>query len=223
MRQYMGCTGQVAGGVNTVYCSYATPGGHALVGAKLYLPQAQLDDPDRRTALGISDEAVFRTKPRLAQDLLDEMISDGTMPEWVAGDEVYGRAGSLRKFLEDNQIGYVMRVGSVFRAELRAGHFWRADEAIARFAAHPRAWQTRTVTGSKGDRTYAWAWITTASPRHWLLARKHLVTGELAYHYAHIPAARPIHFMQLVRVACLRWPVEEDFEFGKDHFGLDHS
>ena len=26
-----------------------------------------------------------------------------------------------------------------------------------------------------------------------------------------------------MRVACLRWPVEEDFEFGKDHFGLDHS
>ena len=24
-------------------------------------------------------------------------------------------------------------------------------------------------------------------------------------------------------MACLRWPVEEDFEFGKDHFGLDHS
>jgi hypothetical protein len=29
--------------------------------------------------------------------------------------------------------------------------------------------------------------------------------------------------MALVRVACLRWPVEERFEFGKDHFGLDHS
>jgi hypothetical protein len=29
--------------------------------------------------------------------------------------------------------------------------------------------------------------------------------------------------MTLVRVACLRWPVEEDFEFGKDHFGLDRS
>ncbi len=24
-------------------------------------------------------------------------------------------------------------------------------------------------------------------------------------------------------MACLRWPVEEDFEFGKDSFGLDHS
>jgi hypothetical protein len=29
--------------------------------------------------------------------------------------------------------------------------------------------------------------------------------------------------MTLVRVACLRWPVEEGFEFGKGHFGLDHS
>jgi hypothetical protein len=29
--------------------------------------------------------------------------------------------------------------------------------------------------------------------------------------------------MTLVRVACLRWPVEEGFEFAKDHFGLDHS
>ena len=34
-RQYMGCAGRVANGVNTVYCSYATPGGHALIGARL--------------------------------------------------------------------------------------------------------------------------------------------------------------------------------------------
>ena len=33
-RQYMGCAGQVANGVNTVHCSYATRGGHALIGAR---------------------------------------------------------------------------------------------------------------------------------------------------------------------------------------------
>jgi hypothetical protein len=38
-----------------------------------------------------------------------------------------------------------------------------------------------------------------------------------------VPPGRPVTLMTLVRVACLRWPVEEDFEFGKDHFGLDHS
>ncbi len=79
------------------------------------------------------------------------------------------------------------------------------------------------MTGSKGERAYAWAWIATTSPRHFLLIRKHLQTGELAYHYCYVPAGRPVTLMTLVRVACLRWPVEEGFEFGKDHFGLDHS
>ena len=54
------------------------------------------------------------------------------------------------------------------------------------------------------------AWIAATSPRHFLLIRKHLSTGELAYHYCHIPAGQPIQMMTLVRVACLRWPVEED-------------
>ena len=45
----------------------------------------------------------------------------------------------------------------------------------------------------------------------------------MAYHYCYVPPERPVTLMTLVRVACLRWPVEEDFEFGKDHFGLDHS
>lgn len=38
-RQYMGCAGGSANGVNTVYCSYATPGGHALVGARIGCPK----------------------------------------------------------------------------------------------------------------------------------------------------------------------------------------
>jgi SRSO17 transposase len=49
-RQYMGCAGRIANGVNTVYCSYATPGGHALVGARIYVPEDQLGDPERRRA-----------------------------------------------------------------------------------------------------------------------------------------------------------------------------
>jgi hypothetical protein len=65
--------------------------------------------------------------------------------------------------------------------------------------------------------------VATASAHHFLLIRKHLLSGELAYHYCYVPPGRPVTLMILVRVACLRWPVEEGFEFGKDHFGLDHS
>src|SRR5437762_14013357 len=61
-RQYMGCAGRIANGVNTVYCSYATPGGHALVGARIWVPAEQLDDPNRRAALGIDATVTFRTK-----------------------------------------------------------------------------------------------------------------------------------------------------------------
>lgn len=38
-RQYVGCAGQVANAINVVYCTYATPRGHAHVGARLYLPK----------------------------------------------------------------------------------------------------------------------------------------------------------------------------------------
>jgi hypothetical protein len=38
-------------------------------------------------------------------------------------------------------------------------------------------------TGSKGHRWYAWAWLGTPSARHHLLIRRHLTTGELAFHY----------------------------------------
>jgi SRSO17 transposase len=225
-RQYMGCAGRVANGVNTVYCSYATPGGHALVGARIYVPEEQLTDPDRRAALGIPAAVGFKTKSQLARDILAEMIADESIPPWIAGDEVYGRAGKLRAFLEDNGIGYVMRVGCAFTIELPTGERIRADTAVVTHLAgrkHKRAWQVCSVTGSKGERGYAWAWLATTTPQHFLLIRKHLQTGELAYHYCHIPAGRPGTLMTLVRVACLRWPVEEGFEFGKDHFGLDHS
>jgi SRSO17 transposase len=222
-RQYMGCAGRIANGVNTVYCSYATPGGHALVGARIYVPAVQLTDPDRRAALGIGEALEFRSKPQLAVDILQDMVTDATMPAWCAGDEVYGRSAELRTFCEDNGIGYVLRVGRAFYTDLAVGVRLRADAVADTVLSTQDSWQIRAVPGSKGDRRYAWAWVATSSPHHFLLLRKHLQTGEVAYHYCHVPPGRSVPLMTLVRVACLRWPVEEDFEFGKDHFGLDHS
>lgn len=222
----MGCAGRVANGVNTVYCTYATQSGHALIGARIYLPESQITDDTSRAARGIGSDVEFRTKPQLAQDILADMVADHTVPPWCAGDEVYGRSGELRGFLENHEIGYVMRVGCAFQAELTPGTRMRADAVVAAYLTgkkHQRRWQICCVAGSKGERAYAWAWLATTSPNHFLLIRKHLHSGELAYHYCHVPPGRPVTLMTLVRVACLRWPVEEDFEFGKDHFGLDHS
>src|SRR5215467_7118947 len=46
---------------------------------------------------------------------------------------------------------------------------------------------------------------------------------ELAFHYCYVPPGQPATPARLIRAAGLRWPAEEDFEFGKDCFGLDQS
>jgi hypothetical protein len=44
-----------------------------------------------------------------------------------------------------------------------------------------------------------------------------------AYRKSHTPPGRPATLRALIRIAGRRWPVEEDFQVGKDAFGLDHS
>lgn len=225
-RQYMGCAGRIANGVNAVYCTYATAGGHALVGARIWIPAEHFDDEARRVVSGIPEDVRFTTKPQLAKDIVADMVADHTMPPWFAGDEVYGRSGELRDYLETHGAGYVLRSGCAFRVEVTPGTRERADALVGKHLTmkkHRKRWQVCSVPGSKGARRYGWAWLGTASGNHYLLVRKHLVTGELAYHYCYVPPGRPVTLTTLVRVACLRWPVEEDFEFGKDHFGLDHG
>ena len=54
-----------------------------------------------------------------------------------------------------------------------------------------------------------------------LLVRRHLKTGELAFHYCYVPEGQLLTKTRLIRAAGLRWPVEEDFRLGKDSLGLD--
>ena len=116
----------------------------------------------------------------------------------------------------------MLRVPSNFTLTLAAGTKLTCAEAVKALLKHQRRWEVRSAGGgSKGERWYAWAWIATASPRHHLLIRRHLTTGELAFHYCYVPEGQLLTKTRLIRAAGLRWPVEEDFEFGKDCFGLD--
>jgi hypothetical protein len=144
-------------------------------------------------------------------------------PPWATGDEVYGRDSALRSFCEAHDIGYVFEVPCSFRAQLTSGRTIRADQAHQ--LVGPDGWNHRSAgPGSKGERRYAWAWIATSSPRHHLLIRRSLTDPtELAYFFTWVPQGRPVTLPTLVRVAGMRWPVEEDFQTGKGHFGLDHS
>jgi SRSO17 transposase len=224
-RQYMGCAGGVENGINTVHLSYVREGtGHALIGARQWIPAEHIADPVKSLVMGLPPDLVFRTKGQLAIIICADAFADGVRLDFACGDEVYGSCTPLRVFLEDRQQGYVLRVPSNFHLTLARGVTLTCAQAARPLLKGTRRWETRSAgKGSKGERWYGWAWLATASPRHHLLIRRHLTTGELAFHYCYVPEGQAATLARLVRAAGLRWPVEEDFEFGKDCFGLDQS
>jgi SRSO17 transposase len=220
-RQYMGCAGRVANGISTVHLSYVREKtGHALAGARQWIPAEDIRDPVRSLAVGLPLGLRFRTKGELAIDVLTDAYGDGLSFDFVCGDEVYGSCTALREFLEARGQAYVLRVASNFILTL-AGITMTCADAVKKLLRRKKDWEVRSAgQGSKGERWYAWAWLATASPGHSLLVRRHLKTGELAFCYCFVPGGRASK-ARLIRAAGLRWPVEESFEFGKGCFGLD--
>jgi SRSO17 transposase len=223
-RQYLGCVGKVANGINTVHLSYVREGaGHALTGAREWIPAGHLKDPAASAVMGLPEDLAFRTKGQLAIDIFTEAFADGVRLDFVCGDEVYGSCTELREYLEDRGQAYALRVSSSFQLMLAGGVTLTCKQAAARLDSRRGSEIRSAGTGSKGQRWHARAWLGTASARHHLLIRRHLTTGELAFHYCYLPDGQPASPSRPIRAAGLRWPVEEDFEFSKECLGLDQS
>jgi SRSO17 transposase len=215
-RQYMGCAGRVANGINTVHLSYVREKtGHALIGARQQIPAEDIADPVKSLVTALPLNLRFRTRGQLAIDVLQDAYADGLSFDFACGDEVYGSCTELREFLEDRGQAYVLRVASSFTLTptLAPGTKMTCADAVKKLLKGKKGWEIRSAgKGSKGERRYAWAWIGTASPRHSLLVRRHLKTGELAFHYCFVPEGQLASKARLIRAAGLRWPVEESFE-----------
>jgi len=192
-RQYVGCAGRISNAVNVVYCSLATAAGHALVGARPYLPREQAADPDRRERARVPQDVVFATKPELGRQILADLHAEGRLPPWVTGDEVYGADPKLRAWLEDPQVGagYVLAVSKSAPIAFTRAAKGRADDALKTLIASD--WVIDSCgDGSKGERRYAWAWLGTADPRRHLLIRRSLTPNakgvrEVAFYLCFAP------------------------------------
>ena len=220
-RQYMGCAGRVANGINTVHLAYVREKtGHVLAGARQWIPEEQVKDP--APSAGLPEDLEFRTKGQLAIAILADAYADGLAFDFVAGDEVYGSSTELREYLEGQGQAYVLRVASSFMLTLATGITMTCADVVKTLLKDKKRWEVRSAgKGSKGERWYAWAQIAAVSARHCLLVRRHLKTGELAFCYCFVPDSQTASKARLIRAAGLRWPVEESFEFAKDYFGLD--
>ncbi|MEV4502550.1 hypothetical protein AB0K19_11160 [Streptomyces klenkii] len=75
--------------------------------------------------------------------------------------------------------------------------------------------------GAKGPRYYDWAWIQIGTGEHChLLVRRNRTTGERAFYLCWSPTR--VTLAELVRVAGVRWSVEECFQAAKCQVGLGH-
>ena len=77
-RQYLGCVGKVANGITTVHLAYVRERtGHALIGARQWIPAEHIDDPVKSLVMGLPLDLKFRTKGELAIDICAEAHTGG--------------------------------------------------------------------------------------------------------------------------------------------------
>jgi SRSO17 transposase len=219
-RQYTGTAGRIENAQVAVYLVYAGRGGCTFLDRALYLPKCWTSDPARMAAAGVPDDTQFATKPALARQMIDAALDGGVTAGYVTGDEVYGADTALRQGLQERGLGYVLAVARSHRVRTGIGQR-RAIDLAVRLPAH--AWQRLSAGhGAHGERWYDWTWIDireTGAGCHGLLIRRHRSTGELAFYRTWTP--HPVRLAELVRVAGIRWNVEEDFQTGKELTALD--
>jgi hypothetical protein len=212
-RQYSGTAGKVDNCQLGVFLAYASPKGRAMIDRELYLPERWTDDPPRCRAARVPEQVGFRTKPQLAQLILERALDAGVPAAWVTADEVYGGSPALRGWLEGRGVWHVLAVKCTELLEVCSPNGVVRESAEQLAAAVPATqWIACSAGhGAKGRRLYDWTRIelatpTTAGMARWLLVRRSRSDGELAFYVCYGPAATSL--IGLVRVAGTRWAVE---------------
>ncbi len=224
--QYSGTAGRTENCHIGVFAAYATSTGRALVDRELYLPRSWTDDRERCRAAKVPDERGFATKGELAKRLVLRALASDLPLAWVAADAAYGQEGRFRRLLEQSGLGYVLAAP---KSQQVSGP--RVDHLFAQ--APDEAWVLISCgNGAKGPRLYHWAALELPTVaefdyqgevpvrRRWALARHSLSKpAELAYFLAYAPQETVV--ADLVRIAGMRWQIEECFQAAKNECDLD--
>jgi SRSO17 transposase len=222
-RQYTGTSGKVDNCQIGTFLAYATSSGRALIDRELYLPVSWTKDRDRCRKAAIADEVEFATKPAQARMMLQRAVEAGVPFAWFTADEAYGQNPGLRDWCEQQDIGYVMATRCDHEVPSGLHTTTRVDHLISRI--RPGAWRRMSCgDGAHGPRVYDWVSVPIRREfphgrRGWVLARRNIATGELAYYVCFGP--RGTRLRTLVAAAGARWAIEESFQTAKNEVGLD--
>jgi hypothetical protein len=186
-----------------------------LIDRALYLPESWTKDPERCREAEVPEGTTFKTKSQLGQELLERAFEYNLPIAWVTGDEVYGKDGKLRRWLEQQEHRFVLAVA--------ANHYvWVGFEQLTVSQLPIPGWHRLSAgSGSKGPRLYDWFLIPVNgfadNPdwHRWILIRRSLEKpDELVYYAVSAPAETTLE--EMIQVAGTCWTIEECFEMAKN-------
>ena len=249
-RQHNGRLGKEDNCQVGVFLVGVTPAGTALLDHQLFLPESWCsptpEAEGRRARVHIPEGLEFRTKPRIAAELVRGVAAPGQVGlDWIVADEEYGRAGHFLDELEVLEQRYVLEVPVTTtvwttdpatcipaysgRGRAPTAPAREAVRTVAALAAElpASAWQALQVReGAVGPLVFEFAAVRVWSMRHrkpgppaWLLIRRSLgEDSEIKYYVSNAEAETPLSTLALV--ACTRCRVEEFFEACKSYLGM---
>jgi SRSO17 transposase len=247
-RQYAGCLGRTDNCQIGVFVNYRSAAGHTLIDRRLFLPEEWAGDFPRREAAGVPEAVVFRTKPELALEMVQQAVARGLPFRWVTADGVYGDSPTFVQGVRGLGRWYVVDTSADARVWLTEPEVIpagtqgprgrptaqpkastqpeRVDAVAARLPA--RAWKRVVVAeGSQGPRIYeyasVWVWFSEeglpSGPERLLVRRSLGQQAEVKYHRSNAPGEVPLEELAGVRGG--HWSVEQSFEAAKGECGLD--
>lgn len=248
-RQYSGTLGRVDNCQVGVFMSYSSSQGHTLCDRRIFLPEAWTKDRQRCEDAGIPEGVIFRSKPELAIDMLQQAVVDELPFQWVTGDSVYGQSPKFVQTVRALEKWYVVEVGIETHAwssapeMLPVGYTARTGgrpltkakpttkpQSIAELITliPQKNWKCLTIAeGSQGPRIYEYAELTVWFSEEGLPAEqperllfKRSVGQDPELKFQRSNAPPEIPLAKLATVGGCRWCVEQDFQCGKTECGL---
>jgi SRSO17 transposase len=249
-RQYCGRLGKIENCQSGVFLGYSSPKGYVLLDRRLYLPEIWFseDYAERWKKCKIPDDIVFKTKPRLAAEMINDIHNSGLFPaSWITCDAAFGNNPDFLDNLPEDLF---------YLAEVPCDtHVWQSQPLtwvppyrgkgrrptksklkdgepgsvhVSKIAQDPNLdWKEVTLDeGAKGPIIAKIARMRVIESRdglpgkeRWLFLRYCPDSKETKYFLSNAP--EDTAFEEMARVCILRWPIEQCFKEGKSEIGMD--
>jgi SRSO17 transposase len=228
-RQYTGTTGTVTNCQVAVTCVYAERTLSWPVAARLYLPQAWVDDAERRARAHVPEDVRFQTKPEIALALIDQARDMGVPYTCITVDSGYGDVPSFLDGLEARDERYVAAIHRDFGVAPHADG--RDAQRVDRWVAAQPSHRWRTLSWRDGINgplkaqflaRRAWRKDDLGDWRAgWVLAERPAPgqRGKYRYYWSNLPPDTPL--IRLADYAHRRHHIEQFHEVSKEHLGWD--